>query len=233
MDRNETLENELLKQIFMPQPERLAEIMSKLEFLSEEYKHNIRSRRVYDLNVLKRPMKIAEEKSLRSGSPKNPVSNLVLKKVESPRKSEGDKMVSLEHRSNSLKTFRVRDISSGKSRELETKDQIVVDFKSGKNRRKNVSIPGVREKMIFETETSPLKNSIILEKHPMSKNTNMDQLIDAKMLALLKEEVIKKVRAEFQEETKKELNKNQALEMYIDSKVKEAMTKIFPYEPEK
>ena len=42
--------------------------------------------------------------------------------------------------------------------------------------------------MIFETETSPLKNSIILEKNAMNdKNVNMDKLIDAKMLNLLKQ----------------------------------------------
>jgi hypothetical protein len=53
-----TLENELLKQIFMPPPEHLTDIMSKLEQLSEEYKHNIRSRKVYDLNALKKPIQI-------------------------------------------------------------------------------------------------------------------------------------------------------------------------------
>lgn len=44
----------------MPQPEHLSDIMSKLEQLSEEYKHNIRSRKVYDLNALKKPIQIEE-----------------------------------------------------------------------------------------------------------------------------------------------------------------------------
>lgn len=55
--------------------------MSKLEYLSEEYKNNIRSRRVYDLNALKKPLKIEEEKHIRNHSPKQPISNLVLKKI--------------------------------------------------------------------------------------------------------------------------------------------------------
>lgn len=58
--QEKTLEDELLKQIFMPQLEHLSDIMSKLETLSEEYKHNIRSRKVYDLNALKRPIEIKE-----------------------------------------------------------------------------------------------------------------------------------------------------------------------------
>lgn len=59
----------------------MPEVMAKLEFLSEEYKHNIRSRRVYDLNVLKKPVTIAEEKKIRNHSPKQPISNLVLTKI--------------------------------------------------------------------------------------------------------------------------------------------------------
>jgi hypothetical protein len=46
----------------MPQKEHLAEIMAKMELLSEEYRYNIRSRKVFDLNVLKKPALRAEEK---------------------------------------------------------------------------------------------------------------------------------------------------------------------------
>jgi hypothetical protein len=44
----------------MPQKEHLSEILLKLEILSEEYRYNIRSRKVYDLNVLKKPILLAE-----------------------------------------------------------------------------------------------------------------------------------------------------------------------------
>ena len=56
------MEHELLKMIFMPQKEHLAEIMTKLELLSEEYRYNIRSRKVFDLKILKQPILRAEEK---------------------------------------------------------------------------------------------------------------------------------------------------------------------------
>ena len=81
----------------MPEIENLSEIMIKLEYLSEEYKNNIRSRRVYDLNALKKPVMISEDKKIRNNSPKQPISNLILTKLESPILQ-----------SKSLKTFRIR-----------------------------------------------------------------------------------------------------------------------------
>ncbi len=39
----------------MPQEDQLSEIMNKVEALSEEYKYNIRSRKTYDVNVLRKP----------------------------------------------------------------------------------------------------------------------------------------------------------------------------------
>ena len=49
--------------------------------------------------------------------------------------------------------------------------------------------------MVVDVETSPLKNSIILEKHPV--DPDMSKLIDSKLLNMLKEEVIKRVKQEF------------------------------------
>lgn len=43
----------------MPQPEQLSEILLKLEELAEQYKSNIRSRKSYDINVLKNNEQIA------------------------------------------------------------------------------------------------------------------------------------------------------------------------------
>ena len=174
----------------MPQPEHLADIMSKTETLSEEYKHNIRSRKVYDLNALKKPLEISEEKRLRNSSPKQPISNLLLKKIESP---------AIEKKSKSLKTFRVRDIQSSEKNKKEN-EKIVIEFKTNAKRKKNVSMPGAQEKMVIDVETSPLKNSIILERNPI--DADFSKLIDSKLLTMLKEEVIKKVKAEFEEESK-------------------------------
>lgn len=92
-------------------------------------------------------------------------------------------------------------------------------------------MPGSKEKMLVERETSPLKNSIILERNPM--DPDISKLIDSKLLTMLKDEVVRKVKAEFELGARQETERDQALEMYIDGKVKEAMAGVFPYEPEK
>lgn len=40
--------------------------------------------------------------------------------------------------------------------------------------------------MVIEQETSPLKNSIIVEKNPMQVQADIEKLIDAKLLGMLK-----------------------------------------------
>ena len=81
--------------------------------------------------------------------------------------------------------------------------------------------------MVIERETSPLKNSIILDKHPV--NPNVEKLLDSKLFGALKEEVVKRIKEEFALEAREELRKNEALEIYIDNKVKDAIKDVFPY----
>ena len=85
--------------------------------------------------------------------------------------------------------------------------------------------------MLIERETSSLKNSIILDKHPV--NPDVEKLLDSKLFGALKEEVVKRIKEEFALETREEMRKNEALELYIDNKVKDAIKDVFPYEPEK
>lgn len=53
------------------------------------------------------------------------------------------------------------------------------------------------------------------------------------LLNMLKAEVIRKVKEDFHFDPKAKSHENQALEVYIDNKVKETMKSIFPFEPEK
>lgn len=50
--------------------------------------------------------------------------------------------------------------------------------------------------MVIDLETSPLKNSIILDRNPV--DADFSKLIDSKLLSMLKEEVIRKVKAEME-----------------------------------
>lgn len=51
--------------------------------------------------------------------------------------------------------------------------------------------------MIVDTEQSPLKNSVIIEKNP---KLMPDEMIDSNFLNLLKEQVIKKIKNDFKED---------------------------------
>lgn len=95
--QEKTVDHELLKAIFMPAKEHLADIMAKMESLSEEYRYNIRSRKVFDLNVLKKPILRAEEKEF-NNEQREEISNLVLKKIESP---------AIARKAKSVTTFRI------------------------------------------------------------------------------------------------------------------------------
>ena len=114
----------------MPQKQHLAEILNKLELLSEEYRYNIRSRKIFDLNVLKKPLLRAEEKEYNNQA-KEEISNLVLKKIESPI---------ITKKSKSVATFRVRQGSPSAPK----KSKIVVEFKneSPRIKKKLPSLPG-------------------------------------------------------------------------------------------
>ena len=83
--------------------------------------------------MLRKPLEISEEKKLRNSSPKQPISNLLLKKIESP---------TIEKKTKSLKTFRVRDIQS--SEKKKENDKIVIEFKTNAKKKKNATMPGAQ-----------------------------------------------------------------------------------------
>lgn len=174
--KEKTVEQELLKMIFIPQKEHLADIMAKLELLSEEYRHNIRSRKVFDPKTLKQPISRVQEK-IANNEIREDLSNSVLKKIHSPL---------IPQKSKSVSTFRVRQ----KNGPAVDRDKIVVEFRGSP--KKVPSIPGVVEKSIFDREKdNPLKNSVLLQ-----KNENSMKLggVDWGLLATLKQEVVRKVR---------------------------------------
>lgn len=60
----------------------------------------------------------------------------------------------------------------------------MIEFKTNAKKRNHSLMPGAKEKMIVDLESSPLKNSIILERNPV--DPDMSKLIDAKLLTMLK-----------------------------------------------
>ena len=60
-------------------------------------------------------------------------------------------------------------------------------------------------------------------------NPNVEKLLYCKLFGALKEEVVKRIKEEFALEAREELRKNEALEIYIDNKVKDAIKDVFPY----
>ena len=79
-------------------------------------------------------------------------------------------------------------------------------------------MPASDDKHIIDLEKdSPLKNSIILQKN---YNSVGEPSVDMNLLNMLKAEVIRKVKEDFHFDPKAKSHENQALEVYIDNKVK-------------
>ena len=102
------------------------------------------------------------------------MSNLVLKKIESP---EGVK------KSRSVATFRVRENSPS----VNKKGKIVVEYKNDSPtvRKKVVELPGIKEKIVVDNDKdSPLKNAVILQKNENSVKIGS---VDQNLLNVLKQ----------------------------------------------
>ena len=70
-----------------------------------------------------------------------------------------------------------------------------------------------------------MKNSVITQKNDGALSMSR---VDVNLLGALKEEIIKRVREEFDMKGGKP-NQSQALELFIDNKVSETIKTIFPY----